>query len=142
MKQISINTASQPVGTLRMNWNVSKKNFPEEVEAIQEWFNKKIGLNSQIYFFNQPIWRDDLALLAVYEIWQLRIETDAKFVPERKEFRYIYAISISDQQFMEPKGHYDNRVLAEFNALTHCFQFVKYNREQSKQPVESNEEQG
>lgn len=108
-----------------MQWKQAQKLFPAEVELIQQWFNEKTGTESRLSFYEQPVWHDDLVLLALYEKCGLRVEIDAKWVPSKKSFRYIYMVNIGDSAYLQSRSHYDNRISAENHALVHALEYLK-----------------
>lgn len=121
------NVTQQTTGS--MNWEGTQKAFPNEVKIIQEWFDKTTGIKSSLHFWKQPIWQNDLLIRALFESCGLTIETDVKWVADRKEFRYIYAVIDDNKQFMEPRGHYATRIGAEAHAYIHCFEWLKLKRQ-------------
>src|SRR5690348_16307300 len=94
MKGLSVHSKQKARGAV--DWDAARKTFPEEIQAIQDWWNRVTGSKSQIKFYQQPIWQNDMAIKAIFDLTTLQIETEPRFVAETNDWRYIYALHNSD----------------------------------------------
>lgn len=98
-----------------------KKRFSFEYQSIQDWFNKQMGVDSIVSFYKQPIFKHELLMLYLFDRYNIKIDTDCRYLDQFKDFKFIYqAVSINDEETIIPNMFFSSRVAAELHAFEQC----------------------
>lgn len=107
-----------------INWELARKNYPDIINSIQFWFNSMAGTQSKIWFYKQPIWRNELMQAYLGKVHKLKIAYDIAFDKKTNQFKFIYAI-IDGDKAIPPQQVFSERIQAELFAYAHVLQYIK-----------------
>lgn len=107
-----------------INWETARKEYPELVQQIQNWFNGLTGIDTKVWFYNQRAWRNEVLPVWLKQAYGLKIMYDVAWVSKKQSFNFIYAI-IDGEKAVPPQQTFAERIQAEHFAYAHVLQYIK-----------------
>lgn len=102
-----------------------RKSYPDEFALIQLWFNTQTKIQSTTWFYQQPIFKQELLVLYLFDKYKFKIDTDCRFVENKNNFLFIYQVvdTEGDEHIISDRT-FATRYFAELDAVIKCFKKI------------------